>query len=203
MTKNTSKHSGILDRDMKQGILKYEAGILTTQLRNSVRRLLVTNEANEKVNCRKVHIITQMSDAPIWTAELNLSLAASKRTWDARIFRCLHCTLRPPQISPENLISPHPVKKLLAFYGTRRHICGSQQPSSCPYPETDESNTRPSISLSKIHFNIGDIGEHLYPINVSKGVKVLPLRADRLIYSSARSKYYTRNLLTYIHGCLH
>jgi len=37
--------SRILGRVLKQGILRYEAGVLMTQLRNSVRRLLVTNEA--------------------------------------------------------------------------------------------------------------------------------------------------------------
>ena len=40
-----------------------------------------------------------------------------------------------------------------AFYGTQCSSPYSQQPSTCPYPESDQSSLRPTHFL-KIHFNI-------------------------------------------------
>ena len=54
----------------------------------------------------------------------------------------------------EKLTGSQLVKKLPAFYGTRRFITLLQVLTTCPHLETDPSSTYPTTYFLKIHLNI-------------------------------------------------
>jgi len=51
-------------------------------------------------------------------------------------------------------VVPQLVKKYPAFFGTRRFLQISQNPTTCLYPERDESSPSPPIPFLRLHFNI-------------------------------------------------